>query len=365
MSLKTFSIVFSLLFFFVLSASATKVTVEGRKLLVDGSPFTIKAVGYSPVPIGQDPTTTPPYGDYFTSNNDSFYLRDIPIIKALGANTIRLWGWNISADHTDFLDLAAANKLYVIPTFYMGPGTYPNLADPAVISRVTADFKTFLDAIKNHPAILFYLIGEDLNADWNYGPERDALYSLIDKLAAYGLSTQPANGTRPFSSALNDQHGVPDIVQYEASTPNVWIWSLNVYRGCTFKGLINQFATVSKRVLFVSEFGVDAFNDQRSAVDEASQAKCVLGLWEEITNGTAAVGGSVTEYQDEWWKGKLAQNDARHPGCPSYNASAHTTCGYPNADFPDGYANQAWFGIVDEDYGPREAFQALQKLWDK
>jgi len=244
----------------------------------------------------------------------------------------------------------------------MGPGTYSNLADPAVITKVTADFKIFLEAIKNHPAVLFYMIGEDLNADWNYGPERAALYSLIDKLAAYGLSIQPANETRPFSSALNDQHGIPDITQYDPSTPNVGLWSINVYRGCTFKGLINEFATVSKRPIFISEFGIDAFNDQRVLLDEKTQADCAVSLWNEIANGTASVGGSITEYQDEWWKGKLGQNDARHPGCPSYNASAHTTCGYP-ADFPDAYANQAWFGIVNEEYGPREAFQALQKLW--
>jgi len=331
--------------------------------LVNGVPFIAKAVGYSPIPIGVDPTLTAPYGDYFTNANNSFYLRDVPIIKALGANVIRLWGWNIAADHSDFLDLAAANKLYVIPTFYMGPGTYPNLADPNVVSKALADFKVFLDAIKNHPAVLFYLIGEDLNADWNYGPERDALYSLLDKLAAYGLSQQPENETRPFSSALNDQHAIPDITQYEATTPNIWLWSINAYRGCTFKGLLSQFTSASKRALFVSEFGIDAYNDQRMVLDEASQATCAVGLWEEIVNGSA-VGGSVTEYQDEWWKGKLGQNDARHPGCPSYNASAHTTCGYP-ADFPDLYANQAWFGIVNEDYGPRVAFQSLQKIWDK
>jgi len=352
----------ALIALFAASVSSAVVTVDGRRLLVDGKSFFVKSVGYSPVPIGVDASAQPPYGDYFTNSNDSFYVRDIPVLKALGTNALKLWGWNISADHSDFLDLAIANDIWVIPTFWMGPGTYPNLADSRVIAQVTADFQTWLSAINNHPAVLFYNIGSDLNADWNYGAERDAVYSLIDKLAALGKSLQPANASRPFSTALNDQHALEDINKYEASTPNIAIWSVNAYRGCSFKGIFTQFAAASRRPLFISEFGIDAFNDQRMTVDEPLQAACVSSLWGEIVNGSVSIGGAIVEYQDEWWKGKLAQADARHPGCPNYNASFHSNCGYPS-DFPDSYTNQAWFGIVDEDYAPREVFTAIQKLW--
>ena len=41
-------------------AFPTSVQIDGRRLLVDNQPFTVKGVDYSPVPIGIDPETTPP-----------------------------------------------------------------------------------------------------------------------------------------------------------------------------------------------------------------------------------------------------------------------------------------------------------------
>ena len=39
---------------------AAKVDISRGYLLVNGEPFIIKGVNYSPVPIGVDPETTPP-----------------------------------------------------------------------------------------------------------------------------------------------------------------------------------------------------------------------------------------------------------------------------------------------------------------
>ena len=39
---------------------AAEVKIVQGKLFVNGEPFTIKGVGYSPVPAGVDPETTPP-----------------------------------------------------------------------------------------------------------------------------------------------------------------------------------------------------------------------------------------------------------------------------------------------------------------
>lgn len=45
----------------------------------------------------------------------------------LGANTIRLWGWDIDGDHTEFLDMAyngGNQPIYVIATIWMEPKLY-------------------------------------------------------------------------------------------------------------------------------------------------------------------------------------------------------------------------------------------------
>jgi len=350
--------------FFLNASHSFNVDVVGRTIVVDSKVFQVRAIGYSPTPPGADATITPPYGDYFTQNYSDIYLKDIPVLKSLGANVLRLWGWNNSANHTHFLDAVHAQGLWVIPTFYMGVGTYPNLADPKVAQQVVDDFHTFMYSIDEHPAVLLYELGEDLNADWNYGPERDILYPLLNKLAAIGEGILPINESRPFSTALNDQHAIPDIVQYESVSQNINIWSINVYRGCEFGYLFANFSTASKKPLLISETGIDAYNDAALALDETMQANCLTSLWNQIaSNSSVAVGGTFTEFIDEWWKGKLGQNDARHPGCPNYDPAVHSNCGYPNEGFPDLYANQGWFGLLDYQLNPRKAYFAIQSLW--
>jgi hypothetical protein len=330
----------------------------------DGEAETIiKAVGYSPVPIGSDPTVQPPYGDYFTANYATIYKRDLAILRNLGINAIRLWGWGNGADHSDFLNTAyngGVNPIYVIVQFWMGPGTYPDLSDQAVQLMVLNDFTLFVNTINANPAVLFYIVGSDLNAGWNYGGNLTALFLMLDKLADHVHTVNPNNLV---TTALNDVDSGNTILTFDGLVSFDY-WSINVYRGCTFGTMFNDYASVSKKPLFISEYGIDSFNDHNMALDQALQSNCIVSLSKEILSHNAtALGGAVVEYVDEYWKGKNGAVDARHPGCPNYNAQLHSICGYPNDAFPDGYANQAWFGIVNASFAPRTVFTALQALW--
>jgi len=255
------------------------------------------------------------------------------------------------------------NPLFVIPTFFIGPSVYSNLADPAVKTKVLLDFDKFIGHIANHPSVLFYNLGSDLNADWNYGAEKDAVFDVLNSLAAHLKVIEIANPL-PVSTAINDDYGVPTIKQYDTTTL-LDLWSVNVYRGCTFGTLFKDFQFASSRPLFISEFGIDAYDDVHLAVDEQQQADCYAKQWPEIeTNSSVTVGGAIVEYGDQFWKGKNAQADARHPGCPNYNPAIQTNCGYTNLNFPDKYANSAYFGIVDSNFRTRLAVSELNKLWN-
>jgi len=286
---------------------------EGR--FKDGdADFFIKGIGYAPVPIGVDPTAAPPYGDYFTANYANVYNRDLPIIRSLGANVLRLWGWNNGADHSDFLNKAyngGINPIYVAAEFWIGPSSYSNLADPIVQQKVIADFNQFLVTAKVHPAILFYIIGSDLNAGWNYGGELDALFSVLNTLAniAHGF-----NSSIIVTTALNDVDSMNTIAKYDIGS-SLDIWSLNLYRGCDFGPLFTQYTAGTKRPLFVSEYGIDSYNDQTMKEDDTLQANCIVALTKQLLSARpVALGGAVVEYVDEFWKGKLGIADARHTG---------------------------------------------------
>lgn len=84
------------------AASARRAEVIGRQLFLEGKPTLLKGVCYSPVPINES-VYFPPYGDYFTADYSFIWLRDLPLIKAMGANILRIYGWREENDHSDFL----------------------------------------------------------------------------------------------------------------------------------------------------------------------------------------------------------------------------------------------------------------------
>ena len=166
----------------------TTVKISNKKLFVNGSPFTVKGVVYSPTPIGDDPDTMEPYGDYFTSTHSGLYTRDLPFLRQMGANTVRLERWGSQADHRDFLDKAyndGVNPIYVIAGYWINAGLDIDPGSPANMrSQIKADFRGMVAAHKGHPAILMWSIGSDLNAPGMYEGNLGNLFSLINEMAS-------------------------------------------------------------------------------------------------------------------------------------------------------------------------------------
>jgi hypothetical protein len=357
------------------AASATAVTIHQRQIRVNGQPFTIQGVGYAPTPIGADPELGNPNGDNFTAASSALYQRDLPLLRAMGANTLRLWGWEINRDHTAFLDAAynqGVRPIYIIASYWLNAGL--DLNDPAVRSQQIANFRQMVAAHKNHPAILMWMIGNELNAPWMYG-NSDALFSLINEMALAAHQEEGAS-YHPVTTPLADVNLISTISQRDSAMTNLDVWSVQVYRGNTFGTLFDDYAAASSKPLLISEYGIDAYDDQAQAeyelVGAPRQAEYAADLWEEIEAHTSVCsGGSIMAYSDEWWKGKYGQNDATHTTCPEGSATTHSACGYAASSHPDGYANEEWWGIVrpvkngsnPDLMQPRAAYRALQSLW--
>ncbi len=74
-------------------ATGAVVTANGFQLKLNGQPFVVKGMNYSPVPIGTAPGN-PPYGDYFVSNYANVWKSDIDKIREAGVNVIKLYAGN-------------------------------------------------------------------------------------------------------------------------------------------------------------------------------------------------------------------------------------------------------------------------------
>ena len=343
--------------------STGRVVVTGHQMLVDGKPFIIKGVGYSPVPIGEGSK------DYYTSNYADIYNRDLPILRKMGANTVRLWYWNNNADHADFLNKAyndGKDPIYVIASF--GISFDADISSPDIRNKIKSDFRKMVAKYKDNPAILMWIIGNELNAKGEYIYED--LFSLTNEMAKEAHIEEGAN-YHPVAITMVDRNLTDVIKKYDPRMTSLDVWSVQLYRGKSFGNFFREYSNASSKPVVVLEFGIDSYDNNNHTEYQNTQAEYMSALWKHIQNNlNITIGGAVTTYSDAWWKGKGGRAS---PGCPENNASFHSDCGYPLQSHPDGYSNEEWWGIVSiKDNGtspdiiePKEAYYALNKLWVK
>ncbi len=339
---------------------SAQVTIHGREVRIDGVRFQMRGICYNPVPIGHD-ARRPPHSDFYTRDWRALHLRDLPLMRALGVNCVRVYGWKPGADHSEFLDLAWNNgvdPIRVLVSPWVDPYTDWNSA--AAVAALQKDWAAIAREVRAHPATLGYLIGNELNqAFWNRSLPR--LWPAVNSIAA---AIRQEDTNHLVTTALSDQALLEHIRTGDRFATNLNAWCVQTYRGTGFKTLFADYAAASGKPLFVSEFGFDAYHARfrREYADNASlPADGIASLWGEIAAATNIVsGGAVFEWTDEWWKhGRPASQD---PG------------GWPNGAFPDGQADEEWWGLHRVVKGranepdrlePRAAVETLRRLWAK
>ena len=345
------------------------VTINGRQLLLQkrlpngtlapAAPYVIRGVDWSPASRntaggGLPSTRRPEYG--------KGYLTDIPLLKAMNVNTVRLFfdpglatDSGLTVSGLTIMDEFYRNGIMVIMTVDDGANNTTRIA-PVV------------QQYKDHPAILMWSLGSEWNINRYFGVAASVpdAAQRTQTAAALIKTLESVASRHPIVSSYGEiDFGGPDTQL--AATQNyinnvctsVDVWSLNLYRGDSFGALWTQWASISTKPMFLGEFGVDAFhaillvNPAPGTVNEAEQASWDLLLWNDIARNFSAqnpakmaLGGTVFEWNDEWWK-------VSPPG-------SQQTSGWFSGGFPDGMGNEEYFGILDIDRTPRQVYAALQ-----
>lgn len=307
------------------------IRVQGRQVIVDGQPFRVRGVCWNPVPKGK----THPAGLDFAGLG----AVDIPLMSAAHVNVVRTYEPILDAK---VLDALWAAKIRVLNSVY----PYGGDAASVVTARV--------DAVKAHPAILMWLIGNE----WNY----NGLYVDLTPAAAQARLNEVARLIRAADTShpIATVYGELPTKAVVDAMPDIDVWGINAYRGLSFGDLFSKWRTTSGKPMFLAEFGADSYNATRGAYDPDSQAQATEALIREIFAQASdtvpdgvALGGSIFEWADEWWK------DA------SGSPSAHEVGGVApgGGPFPDQTFNEEWWGIVDIDRVPRPAYERLSTVY--
>jgi hypothetical protein len=341
---------------------AAVVTVSGRQLLVDGTPFTVRGVNYSPVPVGQHPNT------YDWSANPDTYLADLPYLGGLGVNAIRTYG---PVTQQAALDAMWSRGIYVIMGFNI-----PTNADITGASTRTAlinDFVNMVNQWKGHPAVLMWSFGNEVTLSNTFArlndTNRTAWYSLANQAAQAAQAADPAHPVTTVNAGIGEIN-VGSMGTTDAQMPDLDLWGVNIYQGTNFGANFTNYATRSAKPLILMEFGCDAYNAS-SALGGTGERQdiqnlTISGQWTNLSTPSqfsaaastnVLVGAVVFEYSDEWWK------------YPAGDQGAHNTqTGWINSFYSDSTMQEEWWGLVSIAPGTnirtaRTAYNTLATRW--
>jgi len=331
------------------------VTVSGRQILVNGQALIARGVCYQPTPIGGNPSQAVPWGDYYTLDYRGIYERDLPNLRRMGANVVRVYSWDPGANHTDFLNKAYNNNrdsIYVLINRWIDPNS--DWSNPAVVDAIKNEYRALAANVGAHPAVLGFMIGNELN---RVNGANSNFWTAINNIAAAVKSAAPQRLV-----TTSTAEGLGEIALVNARMTSLDAWSVQSYRGTSFGNLFSTYAAASAKPLLITEFGIDAL-DNRTGQPFANNALVVAdwtqNLWREIRNNQAiASGGCVFCYSDEWWKAAGAAN-------------VQGNGGHSNTLLPDTFSNEEWYGIFAvQDNGanpdllqPRALFSRLETIW--
>jgi beta-glucuronidase len=357
------------------------------QLLVEGKPFTVKAITYQPTKIGQSPDEGTlgnwmqedfnrngkidgPYDSYLENNPDK-PIGDFQVMKDMGVNAIRLYHHPKPINKELLRDLYKTYGIRVIMGDFLGkyalgskapwnPGT--NYSNPEHQKNMLDSVRKMVEDSKDEPYLLFWILGNEnvYGVACNADKDPDGFFKFANEAARLIKSLDK---NHPVAIASGDTVYLDRFAEF---CPDIDIFGANSYRGdYGFGYLWEAVKEEADKPVMLTEFGCPAYARGLTQEEaEAAQANYHKWAWEDIalnmsaaTGAGNSIGGIIFEFLDEWWK--------------AYEPHKHDTKGFFTGPFPDGYMYEEWLGIAGQGDGKdspfkrnlRKSYYLYQKMW--
>jgi beta-galactosidase len=357
---------------------------SGSRMQVDGRDFMIFGMNWGYMPIGEN------YSYAFWNHSDEFIkialATEMSLLQDMGVNVIRhyvgmppRWVQYVYETYGIFTVLNHPMGRYGLT---IDGAWLPNTdySDPQVRATLKAEIAAMVDEFADTPGILMWLLGNENNYGLSWSSfeiealpegERHAakaryLYSLYGEIIRDIKRRDPG---RPVAMANGDLQYI-DLIAEECEGLDVL--GSNVYRGISARDFFEVVRDKLGVPTLFTEFGADAFNAVTMQEDQKTQARYLIGQWQEIYEQSAgkgrvgnAIGGLIFQWSDGWWKFRQEERLDIHD----------TNASWPNGgyweDFREGdnNMNEEWWGICAKGYSnslghyeiyPRAAYYALR-----
>ncbi len=311
------------------TCTSNEVKIQGRQILVDGSPYLIRGVCYNPVPVKSD------------TRDFSNLTTDLELMTEAGINTIRVYA---PIDDVAVLDEIRDAGIKIIVGFGYNQG--------GNFDMVSGTYLDYIKQYKDHDAILMWELGNE----YNYHPEwfGGDLKNWYAALNAAAIRIHEEDPSHPVTTA----HGeLPDKMAL-TSCPDIDVWGMNVYRWDAPKEIFSQWSALSAKPMYLSEAGADSYmtiarDGYQQGRNEKVQADANARILQSVfDHGEVCSGVTLFSFSDEWWK---AGNNA----VQDVGGWAPNSTGVPY----DGTPNEEFWGIVDIHRNKKQSYAIVKKIY--
>ncbi|MBI4353033.1 MAG: hypothetical protein HY593_03810 [Candidatus Omnitrophica bacterium] len=381
------------------------------QMRVDGKPFRVQAVAYSPTPVGKTPDQGYALDSWMVTdlngngkidgpsdawvdknkNNrqdpDEKAAGDFQLMKEMGVNAVRLYHHAMNKELLRELYQKYGIRVIMgdlLGMYAVGSGAEwykgTDYTDPVQRQRMKESVRKMVAEHKDEPYLLMWMLGNESNYGEAGDPAKEkvgfgsqartqpeALYRFVNEAAGMIKELDPAH---PVGFSNGDTLFIDLLAKHCGS---VDVFGANSYRGAS--GFGRSFWEDARNFLnkpvLLTEYGCPAYYAGKDlSFAEEKQMEYHQGNWEDILANQAgsgfgnAIGGVIFEWVDEWWK-------AGPP--PQFNPGVQETMGQFAAAFPDGWMYEEWLGVLSQGDGGhspylrqvRKTYEYYQKAWRK
>ncbi len=370
------------------------------RITVNGQLYFIKGIEYSADTVGKRPDVNDwmwsdlndngkidgPYDSWIDFNRNDYQdldensIGDFALLKAMGCNTIRIY-------HSDNINKELLRDLYnkygirVIMGNYLGAYTKGSGAnwdkgtdytDEDQLKNMRESVRKMVEENKNEPYILMWMLGNEndvagahdnstkTNTNANLYPVEFAKF--LEQTCRMIKEMDPNHPVGVCNATTR-------FVKYYAKyAPSIDVLGFNQYSGPYGFGILwRKIKQEFDRPVLITEYGCDAYNQNKQTTDEQFQVQYHRKAWKDIEqNGYwgkgvgNAIGGFVYCWLDKWW---LIGSNKDHD----------TTLGAWKGPKNDNFFHDEWLGVADQGKGMHSPFKRYlrniyflyqEELWD-
>jgi beta-glucuronidase len=380
-------------------------------LTVDGKPYVVRAVSYSPNKVGLSPDfgnlnvsvdwsyanyngnkkIDGPYDAWVDANRDNMRgdneksIGDFALMWEMGVNTLRIYNFRGINKQLLMDGYEQFGFMYMIGNFIGMYGVESgaewfegtDYTNKKHRENMFNSIKTMVETYKDEPYVLMWVLGNEnnygtvgiegqFNGTSNKAQKQPIeYYKFVNECAKLIKSLDSRK--RPVAICNGDEY----FLDYCAKNAlDIDIYGSNAYRGpygfgSMWSDVMNQYG----KPVVITEYGCPAYGKGWSeAAAEEGQAEYHKGCWNDIEDNLAgvesgvgnALGGVIFEWTDEWWKS--GENPYGHDQNPQWHGPFLDGCGY-----------EEWFGICSVGDGRdspfkrqlRRSYFMYRDLWSK